>query len=227
MSTKISSKRFEEFLLSLYRKMIVKERENLHMSDLDFPRKSFYDKVYGSTPSNEDILRWVRGQSMHSFFEGLFKSFPEVEVEKKNVITMPKHPLAEVKLHFKPDVVVVKVSEVFPKKLVMEFKSTFKKTPAKHWSKRLKRYMAALECEDGVLVMHNLRENSLKCYPIHLSKGDLLKVKQDLFIEAVTYVRGLKKRVNPFPKSSCPKWLCEECQHKEVCFMDSIKREEA
>jgi len=202
-------------LINLYKHLIVKQRISTHMSDLDFPRKSLYDRLYPEEPDEATILRWVRGESSHSFFRNIFKQFPNAEIEKTKALITPGHKA----IYSTPDVALVK-REDWPFDVVFEFKSTIGSRVAQHWVRRLHRYMAVNDDPYGVLTVHYLLRNKIECYPIELPETKLRSLKDSVVYFADLFDQGFKTGVNLFPK--CPPWLCETCEHKVRCKRDLL-----
>ncbi|MCL6579271.1 MAG: hypothetical protein K6T73_07790 [Candidatus Bathyarchaeota archaeon] len=210
----IRSEDLKRQLIDLYRRLIVKERVGIHMSDLDFPRKSLYDRLYPIEPDEASILRWVRGESAHSFFRNIFKNFPNARIEETKRFEVLGHaPVSST-----PDVALVKM-ESFPiGDVIFEFKSTIGNQVAEHWVRRLHRYMAVNETQYGVLVVHYLLRNKLDCFPVELPVKKLAEIKDSVFHMADLFEKGLSTGINIFPK--CPDWICRDCTHKVRCMQD-------
>jgi hypothetical protein len=212
----ISSEDLKHQLIDLYRRLIVKERVGVHMSDFDFPRKSLYDRLYPVEPDEASILRWVRGESSHSFFRGVFKNFPNAKIEETKKFTVSGHA----SVASTPDVALVKM-EPWPFDVIFEFKSTIGSKVAQHWVQRLHRYMAVNDTPYGVLVVHYLLRNRLECFPIELPEGRLNEIREAIPYMADLFEKGLSTGINVFPK--CPKWMCRDCPHIVKCMRDFVK----
>jgi len=210
----------EGYLMNLYRRLIIKERSGVHASDLDFPRKALFDKLYPSPPSNSEILRWVRGQSLHAFFETIFKDYPNAEVEEETVYIRDG-----TKIYTKPDV-LLRFTGIEPNILVpimMEFKTTMYELkgnplPYEHWCQRLLNYMALYGTEMGVLTVQILDKDELKCFISPRITEELIELRrQMIFYRVKEFEEMLKKKVNYF--DLCPAWLCHKgCTHIPRCY---------
>lgn len=212
----LKSDELKQMLIELYKRLIVKQRINTHLSDLDFPRKSLYDKLYPVEPDEATILRWVRGESSHSFFRSIFKEFPNAEIEKTKALTTPRNKV----IYSTPDVALVK-REDWPFDVIFEFKSTIGSRVAQHWIQRLHRYMAVNEVSYGVLTVHYLLHNKIECFPVELSENKLRSLKDSIVYIADLFEQSLQTKVNPFPR--CPPWLCRDCPHQIRCVRDLAK----
>jgi hypothetical protein len=212
----LRSTELKQMLIDLYKRLIVKQRTNIHLSDFDFPRKSLYDRLYPVEPDEATILRWVRGESAHSFFRDIFKHFPNAEIEK----TKPFVKMGHQPIYSTPDVALVK-REDWPLDVVFEFKSTVGRQIAQHWVQRLHRYMAVNDDPYGVLTVHFLLLNKIECFPIELPESKLSSLRDSIAYIGDVFEKGLDSKINPFPK--CPPWMCRDCTHKVRCMRDFTK----
>lgn len=218
MSSLPSSSFLEQLLQDLYIRMLWRKRLNVHMSDLDEPRRSMYDRMYPVKPSMATILNFVRGESSHSFFRDVLGQLPEAKVEKGRVDVTD----AGTKLTSHPDVAFLK-SEQWPDGIVWEFKSTLGKGPKKVWVKRTHRYMAVNDVNLGVLAIHYLLRNEIKCYPMQLTSDRLSILKSDVCFLADAFESGLATESNVFPKCTNCRYIWQKCPHLKLCSKDGIK----
>ena len=217
----VRSHESEEYLMSLYRKLIVKERKGMHISDLDFPRKALFDRLYPAEPTNEDMLKWIRGNSMHDFFEKIFKDNPKVKVEE---------PICFIRggqiLHATPDVLLRFVREELPHitiPIIMEFKSTLfelkdSPLPYEHWCRRLLNYMALCGTQMGILVVQIMKPDELRCYVSPQISMKAVEYRREMIFYIVKAFKGMyREKTNYF--QLCPPWLCATpCRHIPRCY---------
>jgi len=210
----------EECLVKLYKKIYAKrERKGVHTSDLDFPRKSLFDKLYPEEPKFQDILRWIRGESMHAFFETIFKDYPGAEVEKETIFIRGGR-----KIYTRPDVLlrftVTEMPIINP--ITMEFKSTMYELkdnplPYEHWCQRLLNYMALYGTEIGVLTVQILGSNEMRCYISPRLNAEVIEARREMIFYLIEeFEKMWKKKENHF--GLCPPWLCEKCRHILRCY---------
>jgi len=187
------------------------------MSDLDYPRRSLYDRLYPKQPDMATILHFVRGESLHSFFRDVLGQLSNSRIEQKGVdVTPDGHEL----IHH-PDVMFVEIHE-WPFPIVWEFKTTLGAKPAKHWVWRTHRYMASEDVEHGVLAVHYLLRNELKCYPMYVPSSRLRRLKDGVLYLTDLFERGLVSGKNPFPKCADCSYRGASCRHRHLCIKDGI-----
>jgi len=213
----VRSMDLEGEIMGLYKRLIVKQREGVHCSDRDFPRKALFDRMYPTEPDDKTTLKWIRGQSMHALFEALFAGRQGVEVEEETAYVRDGEEMWST-----PDV-LLRISKgnlplIMP--FTMEFKSVLfevkgEPLPHQHWCNRLLDYMALTGSPVGAIVVQILWTSEIRCFVSPRVEWDIIESRRD---DIFQFVRAFKhmwsKGANLF--SPCPAWLCRSCPHHIV-----------
>jgi len=214
----------EKYLIDLYKYAILKEeRKGIHVSDLDFPRKAIFDKLYPMEPSEQDIMRWIRGKSLHELFVKIFENNPNVKVEEETIFLREG-----IELYATPDVLLKISGMVMP--IIMEFKTTLceirnNPLPYSHWVNRLLNYMSLHNTSLGVLAVQILDTDKLKCFISPKLTEEQLEMRRQMIFYQVREINDmLRKKVNYF--DLCPKWRCRTCPHIPRCYasLEELKK---
>jgi len=212
-----SSKDLEGMLERLYIQLLWKRREKTHLSDLDTPRRSLYNRLYPEPPSFATVLNFVRGESSHSYFRDVLGQLPEAIVEAGRVDISPLGN--ELLSH--TDTLFPKC-KTWPTGIVWEFKSTMGVKPKTVWVKRTHSYMALHGITYGVLAVHYLMQNRIKCYPMQLPEWKLAQRREGLLYLTDLFVDGLERKKNPFPQCFNCAYVGAYCEHRERCKKDGF-----
>ena len=188
-----------------------KKRTGWHVSDFVYClKKPFYKRQpgYEEDLSNDSILYFVRGRSLHDLLEKLY-------------------PRREVKVTHED--IVGSVDGMTQDGTCVEIKTTkklWKNEANEHHVLQDSYYMAMADSNQGQILYYEMNDNRLRVFEISLTDEELdgllwsLIEKRNIIIEAIE-----NKNVRLLDDSNAA-WECKWCDHEERCKKDMKNGEE-
>jgi CRISPR/Cas system-associated exonuclease Cas4 (RecB family) len=199
----------------LMKKSIDSQNERLstlHVSDLIYPRKAYFNRVNPKPPSEKDLLYWSAGKAHHELLETLYKErlAKEQAVEWENI-------------HGHYDL-LAKNGEV------IEFKTTRTQTEytidnlPEGYLTQLKYYLAMQEKLKGKIIVFYLgiRESNhyvpkLVTYGVSLTREEVKEIRAEMLARKKGLMNALAL-LNPSLLPECPSWMCQNCKYVDFCI---------
>jgi hypothetical protein len=174
-----------------------------HVSDLIFPRKTYYDIMQGRKITDKAIGFWFTGVAYHTELQRILgNKYAEVEAKWESVVAHIDH-MEEVLLE-------IKTSR----------KWTIPSTPSPHYTRQLGDYCAMTGRKSAkIVVIYPTAGRTYKgeksstvdiaAWEVSFSKAELEAIKEDMQ-QTIKEIEYAVKKKNPDNLPPCPKWLLED-----------------
>lgn len=207
-------KNVEKHLLKALRRAFLwegKKRTGWHVSDFVYCLKKPYYKRqpdYEEDLSNDSILYFVRGRSLHDLLEKLY-------------------PNREVKVQIED--IVGSVDAMTDDGTCVEIKTTkklWKNEANAHHIKQVSYYMAMADSNMGQILYYELTDNRLRVFEIELSDEKLSSLRTEILLKKDLVVKALDEKSVRLLDNTNEGWECKFCPHVEECKNDMNGKEE-
>jgi len=180
-----------------------------HVSDLVFPRKTYYERIQGRKITDKAIGFWFLGKAVGTEMQRILgKSFAEVEAVWKKVVAHIDHK----------------------DKVLIEIKSSRKWTipewPSPHYTRQIGYYCAMTGTKSAkILVVYPTAGRTYKgersstvdiaAWEVAFSAGELKQIQIDME-ETIKRIETAIHKKTPDDLPACPKWLLEEFKNAKA-----------
>jgi hypothetical protein len=218
----VRNEKRERKRLELIKKHLEKNEraEGVHVSDIVFPRKSYWRGIDPKPMTDDEALFFTAGRAHHEMLEAFFDS----KTNKKRA-DAGEHVWKGI--YYSPDIKYPHPDEIKTSRsqyppgehanLAKEFK---------HYLSQLTKYMGAMNDNQGALTVFYISAKNqdtgigtkpqLRCYDVFLTDAELKKVRKNMLLKKTALIAA-KKNKNVALLPLCPAWLCRGCVWLEKC----------
>lgn len=187
-------------ILERLKKIYSFSRKEIHVSDIVYClRKAYYRRINGSTVTDDQVLHFVRGQSLHALLEMLY---PQHEV-----IVMFEGFFGTMDAYDSEKDAVVELKTV---------QNMYGEEPYEHHLQQLKYYMTMTKKNLGFLVYLILGQKKMVTYRIELTDKDLEEIQKEIISRKNLLNLALETR-NPEILPYVDDWQCKYCEFFDIC----------
>lgn len=200
---------YKNNMMNKLKKFFSFNRREIHVSDLVYClRKAYFRRINGSTVTDEQVLHFIRGQSLHALLEKLYPQNEIIVMYDGFFGTMDA---------FDPE-----KDAVVELKTVQEMYSV---GPYEHHLKQLQYYLTMTDKRIGYLIYLILGQKELKVFRVTLTDEDVEDLRKELKKRKALLERALaEKNFEILPVVT--DWQCRYCEFYDICVGKKEKEKE-
>lgn len=192
--------------------------EGVHVSDLLYPRKTYWRKIDPKPNTKEENLYFIAGQGHHFVIESMLEPKTDTSTDSGT------HEVEGIL--YSPDLRCPVLLEIKTTRKKLEPKSENLKTEYDSYLKQLTAYMALENKPTGSLLVFFLNKINpihksktdpvIRCYNVRITNKELLSIRRWL-VESKKKLLDAIQTKNHRTLDLCPRWLCKGCQWLQQC----------
>lgn len=214
----IRSQKHERKVLDAVKEYLLKmprSADKLHVSDLLYPRKTYWKKIDPKPMTDHEAGYFVAGRAHHGVIEAMFG--PKADSKQADAGEFEKHGI-----YFSPDIRLPYPIEIKTSRANFAPNDNYEK----HFDgylKQLGSYQALMDSEKGGLLVFYLslmdgkkRRPAFRFYKVLMDKQERTKKIKYLKALVVQLTRAITTKKWQ-GLELCPEWLCRDCQWFKQC----------
>lgn len=193
-----------------------RSQDKWHVSDLLYPRKSYFQRVDPQPMTDLQALYFTAGRAHHGVLEACLGKWEKPKGDRVDAGEFEKHGI-----YYSPDLRMPYPWEI--KTSRMEYPPKDLKKGFEGYLKQLSKYQACMDDERGGLLVFflGLREGFRKLPALHFYQ---VKMSADERKKEVAHIKKVATALDTAVKTKkhdklelCPAWMCGDCPWKAKC----------
>lgn len=198
-------------MLDRMRQSLELSRDGIHVTDLVWPRKAYWQRVLPKPLTEDEIGFFVAGRAHHGVIESLMGGERERSRQVEGI-------------YFTPDATL----DGFPVEIKTS-RARFEPAPSKrgkeydHYLQQLTAYMALEGKSQGLLVVFYLGLSTsygsvprFRAFKVSMTTEELVRRRKELTARRKALEKAIRLR-KPELVPLCPAWACPRCKYLDVC----------